>query len=216
MMRPKGKGTAKMIKYENLILGSIDTNCYIVYAEGRKGAVIIDPAADAGLILDFIKAHGLKAEAVLLTHGHFDHIGAVDELEAAGITPFIYENELTMPGDVYQNCGSRFRFNITASVHESFGDGDVLNFDGFSLKVIHTPGHTAGSVCFYSEEDRLLFSGDTLFRHAYGRTDVPTASYSMIMDSIKNKLMLLPDDTKVLPGHGEFTTIGEEKKQFKV
>ncbi len=203
-----------MIKYENLILGAIDTNCYIVYAEGRKGAVIIDPAEDAKLILDFINAHGLKADAVLLTHGHFDHIGAVDELDAAGITPYIFKGELTMPGDVYLNCGSRFKFNIKANVQESFGDGDVLNFDGFSLKVIHTPGHTAGSVCFYSEEDKLLFSGDTLFKHSYGRTDVPTASYANIMDSIKNKLLKLPDDTMVLPGHGEFTTIGEERKLF--
>ncbi len=202
-----------MIEIKRLILGMVRTNCYIVYTKDTKKAVIIDPAAEANKIIRTISELAVVPEAVLLTHGHFDHIIAADALRKEyGIPICILEEEANMLEDAMQNCSSMFLTAYTTTADKLLRDGETLDFLNGTFKVIATPGHTSGSACYYSKEEGILFSGDTLFEGSIGRTDLPTAKPSKIHVSIREKLFVLPEDTLVLSGHGEETTIGEEKQ----
>lgn len=197
-----------------LVLGLVRTNCYIVYTEDTKKAVIIDPAADSRRITEEISALGVTPEAVLLTHGHFDHMLAADSLRNGYHIPVcVLKDDAELLTQPDMNCSEQFlRMSYGISADEELEDGQRLAFLDGALTVIATPGHTAGSCCYYAEKENILFSGDTLFQGSVGRTDLPTGKASQISLSIKEKLFVLPDDTLVLSGHGEQTTIGEEKQ----
>jgi len=195
-----------------LILGLVRTNCFIVYTEDTKKAVIIDPAADSRRIIEELEELRVTPEAILLTHGHFDHMLAADSLRNRYQIPIcILEEEAGLLEQPGLNCSEHFlRMSYGTSADELLADGQQLPYLDGKLKVIATPGHTAGSCCYYAEEEHILFSGDTLFQGSIGRTDLPTAKASMISVSIREKLFVLPGETLVLSGHGEDTTIEEE------
>lgn len=202
------------MEIKRLVLGMLRTNCYIAYSEETKKAVIIDPAAEPKKIMDVLSELALMPEAVLLTHGHFDHMLAADALRKEYHIPVcLHAEDAELLSDPQKNCSATFfaaPYKITAE--EQFSDGQVLTYLGGELKVIATPGHTAGCCCYYAEKEGVLFSGDTLFCGSVGRTDLPTAKPAQLLVSIREKLLVLPEDTLVLPGHGEETTIGAEKR----
>jgi len=197
-----------------LVLGLVRTNCYIVYMKDTKKAVIIDPAADSRRIMEEITALGVTPEAVLLTHGHFDHMLAADSLRNGYHIPVCVlseDAELLQQPD--RNCSRQFlHMSYGISADEELADGQQLRFLDGAFTVIATPGHTEGSGCYYAEKEGILFSGDTLFQQSIGRTDLPTGRAAQIGVSIREKLFVLPEDTLVLSGHGDQTTIGEEKQ----
>ncbi len=205
------------MKVEKLIVGQLQTNCYLVWDQKSQEGVIIDAGDDAEYIFNRIKDLEIKPQFILATHGHFDHLLAVLELKLAFKIPFlINERDLFL---VKRAVSSAKFFTedkevLPPLVDKFIKEGDVVKFGKKSqLKVIETPGHTPGSVAFLGKG--IVFSGDTLFKGGVGRTDFSYCSYFDLMKSIKNKLFKLPDETLVYPGHGEETTIGEEKNLIK-
>lgn len=214
-----------MIRIENIVLGMCATNCYAVFDGGAKTpggyvddgqlkeAVIIDPAADAACIEAMIARYKLKPVAVLLTHGHFDHLSAADAVRKRyGIKVYAGNEERPVMNSSAYNLSLPFTGEgMTFEADEYFKPGKELDFAGFRIETIPVPGHTIGSVCYYFEEQKVLFSGDTLFAGSVGRSDFPTGNAGQLIRAIKSGLMSLPDDVKVYPGHGESTTIGCER-----
>ena len=214
-----------MIRIENIVLGMCATNCYAVFDGGAKTpggyvddgqlkeAVIIDPAADAACIEAMIARYKLKPVAVLLTHGHFDHLSAADAVRKRyGIKVYAGNEERPVMNSSSYNLSLPFTGEgMTFEADEYFKPGKELDFAGFRIETISVPGHTIGSVCYYFEEQKVLFSGDTLFAGSVGRSDFPTGNAGQLIRTIKLGLMSLPDDVKVYPGHGESTTIGCER-----
>lgn len=150
--------------------------------------------------------------AILLTHGHFDHIMAVEGLRKEYQIPmYASKDEVEVLANPQLNVSTMMGAYVSMKADELFADGDVLELAGMKLKVISTPGHTIGSVCFYIEEEKMLISGDTLFEASVGRTDFPTGSSRQLIHSIKTRLFILPEDVNVFPGHGEVTSIAYEK-----
>ena len=182
-----------------LTLGAYQTNTYIVENDGR--CVIIDPGYEADTIAFFLHKHSLTADAIFLTHGHFDHVGAVKQLvEKLSCPVYVHSAELSMPkmftaGEIYYT--------------HTYGEGDRIQAAGLSFRVLHTPGHTPGSVCLIAED--VLFSGDTLFAGSCGRTDLPGGDWATIHRSL-NRLKQIEEDLTVCPGHGEATTLAAEKR----
>lgn len=214
-----------MIRVENIVLGMCATNCYAVFDGGVrtpggyvddgqvKPAVIIDPAADAARIEAMISRYNLRPEAVLLTHGHFDHILAADAVRKRyGIKVYAGAHERQIMTNESYNLSLPFTGEgMTFEADEYFEPGEELAFAGFNIRTISVPGHTIGSVCYYFEGQKTLFSGDTLFAGSVGRSDFPTGNAGQLNRAIMDKLMCLSDDVKVFPGHGESTTIGWER-----
>lgn len=204
------------LNVKQLVLGSFRANCYIVYNDAGE-ALIVDPGDSYMKIKDTIVEMKLSPKAILLTHGHFDHIGAAAKLrEVYGIKIYAHEDErqiMTVPDYNLSNmCG--VPFGLEADVYVK-GD-QVIDCIGMDIKVMHTPGHTSGSCCYYFEKYSTLFSGDTLFYQSHGRYDFPTGSAKQIMESITGKLFgELSDDVVVLPGHNGDTTIGDEKQWYR-
>ena len=190
-----------MLTLHTLPLGAYQTNCYILHQEDSSSCVVIDPGYTPEVILDFLAGKGLKLEAILLTHGHFDHVGAVRDLAAeTGCQVCLNPDDLSMPprmtaGPLYYT--------------DTYSDGDTLSPAGIPFQVLSTPGHTPGSVCLIAEN--YLFSGDTLFAGSRGRTDLPGGSTRAIRESLR-RLAALPQDYSVHPGHGESTTLAWEKQ----
>lgn len=209
------------LKIKVCVLGMVSTNCYIVYKEPENReegvqlpAVIIDPADNVRYITKQLNELNLKLEAILLTHGHFDHIMAADSLRQAYQVPIIAcEKEKELLADPQMNGGPMIGASVSLEADQWVHGGDVLELLGMKWKVLYTPGHTIGSVCYYLEEEHVLFSGDTLFCQSYGRTDLATGSSRQLMQSIIQILFKLPDETNVCPGHEDMTTIGFEKKR---
>ena len=201
------------LKIGRITLGMCQTNCYFLYREGETNVVFIDPADQGKYIYDKLKENGFQVEAILLTHGHFDHIMGADELRnLTGAKIYVMEADKVLLQDPYVNVSAQWAKKYTLNADEFIKDEQELIFGEKKCKVIATPGHTIGSCCFYFEEDKILIAGDTLFYESVGRTDLPTGSMSKLQRSVQDKLMILPEDVKVYPGHGMPTTIEHEKE----
>lgn len=202
------------MRIKTMVLGSVQTNCYIVYHEETKAAVIIDPADGSSAIQAACTGLGVKPEAILLTHGHGDHILAAEDLKKAYSVPIVAaETERALLADPALNLSVALGMPSTSlRADREVRDGETLELAGFRFRVLATPGHTSGSVCYLAEGEDALFAGDTLFGESLGRTDFPTGSVQEIVASISQVLFALPEDTMVYPGHGNPTTIGHEKR----
>jgi glyoxylase-like metal-dependent hydrolase (beta-lactamase superfamily II) len=201
------------VKVGRILLGSFRENCYYLYREGSHQAVVIDPGDDGQGIYLKLTDKGLTVSAILLTHGHFDHILGCEALrKVTGAPVYALETEKVILEDAGNNLSRRFASACTVVADHYVKEGDVLNLCDMSFLVIGVPGHTIGGCCFYLEESGILISGDSLFRESIGRTDHPTGNTEQLLTAIKNKLFTLPGKTKVYPGHGESTTIGHEVK----
>ena len=211
------------IKIGRMVLGSCQTNCYFLYRDGEHEAIVVDPADQGNSIYSALNRNGFRVAGILLTHGHFDHIWGLDALrdaanaaaESDGLEPvkaYAHEAEKELLRDARKNVSFQAGRPCVTSADVYVKDGEEITLAGMTCKVIATPGHTAGGCCYYFQEAGILVSGDTLFAESVGRTDFPTGSMSTLVRSVKEKLFVLPDDTKVYPGHGERTTIGHEKE----
>ncbi len=197
-------------RLESFCMGPVATNCYILSGAEGDRAVVIDPPTAGEKIFELLQREGLTVSAILITHGHFDHIGGVNALrEKSGAKVYAPEAEKEMLSDPSVNLSED---GCRVIADQYLKDGEELKIAGISIRVIHTPGHTSGGCCYHLPEEGVLISGDTLFAQSVGRTDFPTGSMSELIRSIREKLMILPDETKVYPGHGPETTIGEERK----
>ena len=198
-----------------LVLGLFETNSYIVRSDDTAaGCVIIDTGLDSNGVAEFIEAKKLTPEAIILTHGHADHLGGVGILKKKYPEMKIYAHEIDAPmltGET-DNLSSMTGSTIEVPAADMLlSDGDMVEHAGVKLEIFHTPGHTQGGISLYSSSDKVLFSGDTLFADSVGRTDFPGGDMAQLLNSIRTKLFVLPDDTIVYPGHGPATTIGNEK-----
>lgn len=203
----------KELKIGRIVLGMCQTNCYFLFREGEGNAILIDPADQGKKLYEKLKEKGFTVEAILLTHGHFDHMMGAEELrKLSGAKIYAPEADKVLLQDPYVNVSANWAEPCTLDADEYIKDGQELCFGDKKCKMIETPGHTVGSCCFYFEEDGILISGDTLFQESVGRTDLPTGSMSKLNRSLKEKLMVLPDEVKVYPGHGGSTSIGYEKQ----
>lgn len=201
------------IKVGYFTLGPASTNCYLVYREGCKDAVVIDPANLGEKIYNDMAKAGLHCVGMLLTHGHYDHMRGAKRLQQlSGAKIYALEAEKEICESASLNVSRLFHEEYTLSPDEYFTDNQEFDMAGIHFKVLHTPGHTPGGCCFYIEESGMLFAGDTLFKESVGRTDFEKGSTSDLIRSIKDRVMVLPDETKVFSGHGELTTVGYEKK----
>lgn len=201
------------MKVEKFVTGIISTNCYLAINEETKQAVVIDPAACPSYLMSHIKSEGLKVEAILLTHGHFDHIMGIDGfLSEFDVPVYVHEDDADAMKDPVLNQSSTYTSGYTFGKARYLRDRQTLELAGYTFQVIHTPGHTKGGCCYYVASEDVLFSGDTLFQNSVGRTDFVNSSTSDLVHSVREKLFLLPDDTIVYPGHMGETKIGHEKK----
>lgn len=196
-----------------MTLGALGTNCYIV-ASDKKDAAIIDPADDFEAIRSRLEKESLTPQLLLLTHGHYDHLLAAQKLsEAYGLPVCVHEGDLSKMTNPMENLHGYFNaqedFEPIRNV-QTFSDGDELAFDEIALRVLYTPGHTGGSVCFLCGND--FFSGDTLFEGSIGRTDMPDGDYMTMMGSLQ-KITDLLGDYRIYPGHGKMTTLNRERRE---
>lgn len=196
------------------VLGSFGTNSYIVYnTEGRE-AVLIDPPSNGDFILNMIRQQRFKLQAILLTHGHIDHMGAVGKIkeELPDVKVYAAREEAEVLSDSTKNLSAIFGSAMSLEADVYLRDGETLSLMDREICCKLVPGHTQGGMCYYIPEEHMVFSGDTLFAGSVGRSDFPTGSASTLIRSIEEQLFVLPGDTKVYPGHGEATTIEREKK----
>ena len=201
-----------------LTVGPLQACCYLVAPTDAADAAIVDPGGDDELIASQLRAHGLDPKLILLTHGHIDHIGAVAPLKATfpQATLCIHQADAPMLADAGAALASLIGLALEPSEPDrTVADGDALALGPLAFEVLHTPGHTPGGIALLVRQPDgpdAVFSGDTLFAGGIGRTDFPGGSYTQLLESIRQRLFTLPDDTIVYPGHGEPTTIGEERR----
>ena len=190
-----------MLQVTRLPLGVYQTNCYIILEENSKSCCVLDPGGEAKKVLEFMELRGLTLDAILLTHGHLDHVGAVKDLhEATGCKVYLCTEDCSMPakwtaGDLFYT--------------DAYGEGDELHLAGLTIKVLHTPGHTPGSVCLVTEN--AMFCGDTIFAGSCGRTDLPGGDQNVLFDTLL-RLAALEEDYTCYPGHSGSTTLAREKQ----
>lgn len=200
------------MKYISMELGPIMTNCYIVYDTDTKEAMVVDPAWDYPAIDKALTSHGLTLKFIFLTHGHADHIGALQELRQRKNVPvYVGAGDADLISNSHNNLSLFMGQAIECtSADHLVKDGDELTWGHLHFTVLETPGHTPGGLSLYGEG--VVFSGDTLFRYSVGRTDLYGGSSKTLLHSLETKLMTLPDNTLVLPGHGPATSIGDERR----
>jgi len=205
------------MKIDCLILGAYETNCYILRRnESSADCLIIDTGLNARVLIDFLAQNNLKPAAVVLTHGHADHITGLIALrkDYPDAKVCIHKLDADMLADPVSNLSSLAGATISIGAADCLLDEPgTIEQANIKLEVLHTPGHTPGGICLYSKDENLVFVGDTLFAESVGRTDMPGGSSAQLINSIKQKLLTLPDDTAVYPGHGPETTIRHEKSQ---
>lgn len=196
---------------EGIVTPGMGVNCYLLSCPETKKAILIDPGAGSKVIANWIKEKEILVSSILLTHGHYDHIGAVEDLrELLGVKVAIHKDDAEMLIDPFKNLSRFMGQNMVLSPAEILlEDNQVLDLGNLTLTVLHTPGHTPGSICLLTDDG--LISGDTLFNGSVGRTDFPGGSMKKLLKSIHQKLMVLDDDVKVYPGHESPTTIGRER-----
>lgn len=199
------------MEFKRLPLGIYQANCYIVYDENTNETAVIDPGGDFPEIKSFVEDNGLKVKYIIITHGHGDHIGALKELrEYTKAAVYIHKEDSEMLKNKRMNHSEEMGYPpVEISADKLLSGGEELMLGDTKLSIIHTPGHSRGGICIYSENS--LFSGDTLFSSSIGRTDLAGGSFDEIIASIKGKLLTLPEDTAVYPGHGPSSTILIEK-----
>ena len=201
------------LRVEQYVVGEVMTNCYFAVNEDTMEVLVIDPGDGAGRLAEKMREKNLIPRAVLLTHGHFDHAMAAGKIaEEFQIPVYAEEHEKETLNNPAVNLSGMIGNRESYHADEFVKDGDVLSLAGFTIKVLFTPGHTQGGCCFYFEEEQALFSGDTLFHDSVGRTDFPGGSASVLLKSIEDKLMPLPGQVNVYPGHNDTTTIGWERQ----
>ena len=197
---------------ETLLVGPLGVNCYIVGDDKTREALVIDPGGNARDVLDTLRHGRLRLVAIVATHAHFDHLLALDEVRAQTRAPFLIHAD---EAQVLANAATGalffgFTMRQPAPADRLVREGDEVRAGSVSLKVLHTPGHSPGGICLLYE--KCVFVGDTLFQGGIGRVDLPGGDYATLMRSIRDQLLTLPDDTIVYPGHGDATTIGEERQ----
>lgn len=200
----------EMFLMENLVTGPLQVNTYLVADKATGNCIVIDPGGDAKGIMDRIEEKGWSAQKIVLTHGHGDHIGALKDLiEKLNIPIAIHHQDASMIADGQRNFTARMGAPIEVVADERLEDGDEIKLGESIIKVIHTPGHTQGGICLLAGD--MLFAGDTLFMQSIGRTDLEGGNLFQLLESIKQKLMVLDEEVIVFPGHGPDTTIKMEK-----
>lgn len=200
--------------HEILAVGPLQCNCSILGDEVSRDAIVVDPGADLPRILDLLAKHQLMVRQIVVTHAHIDHIAGALELKRLTGAPVLY-NQLDLPLVSMMSVQAGWLGVETPEVSapdDSPNDGDTVTVGKLSATVLLTPGHTEGSLCLYLPQEELLIAGDTLFAGSIGRTDLPGGSAQQLLDSIRDRLLPLPDATMVVPGHGESTTIGDERQ----
>ncbi len=200
--------------FENIVVGGLAVNSFILGCSGTRKGVVIDAGSDAGKIVSAVERLGLDISLLLSTHGHFDHVGANREIISHfGARYMIHENDSPMLDRASDTAKAYGMTGENSPQPDEFlTDGALISFGSHTLKVLHTPGHTRGGCCFYIEKEWLVITGDTLFADSIGRTDLPGGSHEQLLESIRTKLFTLPDDVSVWPGHGAESTIGREKR----
>ncbi len=200
------------MKVEHIVVGALETNCYLVYCDETREAAVVDPGAEPHRIIQAIVRADILPVLLINTHGHIDHIGAnKDIIDKYSIPLFIHEADREMLQLGHQSeLSSLLGANKSPAPDGFLEDGQEISIGRSTLHVIHTPGHSPGSVSLWS--DGLLLSGDTLFNRGVGRTDLPGGSWETLVHSIETKIFILPEKTIVFPGHGPSTTIGKEKR----
>ena len=195
------------------VVGAVQTNCYFVMDDETKECVIVDPGDEAKKLLQYLQDKNLTLKAILLTHGHFDHIMALNDLKKRYNVPvYAHEEEEDVLKQSSLNLSGSIGQIYTTQADVYVKDGEHLKLAGLDVIVLYTPGHTKGGACYYFPEEKVLMSGDTLFHCSIGRTDFPTGSMSQLVRSVKEQLFVLPDDVQVYPGHDSVTSIGYEKQ----
>lgn len=200
--------------HEIFPVGPLQCNCSVVGDEQTKEAIVIDPGDDIADVMGVVQRHGLTVKQIVVTHAHIDHVGGAMQLKRlTGAPVLLNQNDyalLKMLDVQAAWIGMKAPENVT--IDGSIGTGDKVSAGKLTADVLHTPGHTEGSICLYFPAEKILIAGDTLFAGSIGRTDLPGGSMEKIMESLHGTVLALPDDTVVVPGHGELTTIGEERE----
>ena len=195
-------------------VGPLQCNCSVIGDEQTREAMVIDPGDQIDDILGILKQENLTVKQIVITHAHIDHVGGAMKLKAATGAPILMNQNDQALLKMLDVQASWVGMRPPGAVHvdEAIGDGTVLKTGGITANVIHTPGHTEGSICVYVPQENKLIAGDTLFAGSIGRTDLPGGSFDKIMKSLHGQVLALPDETVVVPGHGPMTTIGEERQ----
>jgi len=191
---------------------AMDQNIYIYYHPATKAGIVIDAGDNFAGIMAAIEKHDMTVKAIMLTHAHYDHMFSAKQLKAATSAPiYCHADEKVFMENPSLNLSALTGHDITITPDIYLGDGEIIALAGTTLQVIHTPGHTPGGACFYDQSVNLVFTGDTLFKSSIGRSDFPQGNHTTLIQSIQTKLLTLPTETKIYPGHGASSTIADEK-----
>ena len=200
--------------HEIFPVGPLQCNCSVIGDERTREAMVVDPGDEIERVLEILRHHGLKLKMIVITHGHIDHIGGAGKLHKATGAP-VYMNEhdqMQIKMLPLQAAWIGMRPPASVKIDHAIGDAHRLEVGDLSATVMHTPGHTEGSICLYFDSQKKLIAGDTLFAGSIGRTDLPGGNFDKIMRSLNERVLALPDETVVVPGHGPLTSIGDERQ----